>query len=69
MPLTLAGNNSSVKIRNIGGKQEVRHHLENLGICPGVNILVVKKVNSSLIVSVKGVRIALDERTAISIFI
>lgn len=43
MLLTLAGNNSSVKIRNIGGKQEVRHHLENLGICPGMNILIVKK--------------------------
>lgn len=69
MPLNLAEKNKLLQVRNLGGKPEVRRHLESLGISPGAFIIVIKELNSSLIVSIKGVKLAIDSNTARSIFI
>ena len=41
MPLTLATVGEKYLIRRIGGKQEVRKHLEHLGFTTGAQITVV----------------------------
>ena len=41
MPLNLANLDEEVMIRHIGGSQEVRQHLENLGFVVGGNVTVV----------------------------
>ena len=69
MPLVLAEKNKKIKIRNVGGKRDLKQHLESLGISPGVDLTVVKKLSSSLIVSVKGVKVAIDENTAKKIYV
>ncbi len=69
MPLTLAGSGESHIIRKIGGKPEIRKHLENLGFVIGENVQVVSCLNGSLIVAVKNARIAISREMAQKIIV
>lgn len=69
MPLVLIENNQKIKVKSIGGKSSTRRHLESLGISPGVDVVVVGRLQYSLIISIKGVKIAIDENTAKTIFV
>jgi len=69
MPLNLAPSNEELIIRKIGGSQEVRLHLENLGFNVGGSIMVVSELNGNIIVKVKESRIALDNELARKIMV
>jgi len=69
MPLTLANTDEDNTIRHIGGSNEVRRHLENLGFVAGGNVKIVSRVGNNVIVVVKETRIALDEKLAQKIMI
>ena len=56
MPLTLAEIGEKNIIRKIGGKQEVKAHLENLGFNVGGVVTVVSAIGGSVIVNVKDSR-------------
>lgn len=60
MPLTLAAVGEENIIRKIGGKPEVRAHLENLGFVAGGIVTVISTIGGNLIVSVKDSRIAIS---------
>ena len=53
MPLTLANIGEENIIRKIGGKPEVKKHLENLGFVAGGNVTVITTMGGSVIVNVK----------------
>lgn len=53
MPLTLANIGEESMILRIGGKPEVRAHLETLGFVPGGSVTVVSAIGGNLIVNVK----------------
>ena len=53
MPLTLADTGESFVIKRIGGKPEVRKHLENLGFVVGSNVSVINAIGGNIIVKVK----------------
>ena len=61
MPLNLANLDEEVMIRHIGGSQEVRQHLENLGFVVGGNVTVVTSLGGNIIVNVKESRVAISE--------
>ena len=61
MPLTMLNMGEEARIQRIGGKEEVKHFLSNLGFVPGETVSVVTKTSGNLIVHVKDARIALDE--------
>ncbi len=69
MPLTLAPDGEQNVIRRLGGTPEVRHHLETLGFLVGGTATVVSRTGGNLIVNVKEVRVALDEKLAQKIMI
>ena len=70
MPLTMAGVGQAGTIRRIGGgDSETRRFLENLGFLPGVQVTVLSALGGSVIVRVKGSRIALNEDMARRILI
>lgn len=69
MPLTLAPIETTNTIQKIGGNQETRHHLQNLGFVPGAEIVVLHKVNGNLVVSIKDTRVALNGELAKKIMI
>lgn len=69
MPLTLAPVGEARTILKIGGKQEVKKHLENLGFVVGGSVTVVTALNGSLIVYVKETRIGISREMAQKIMI
>ncbi len=69
MPLTLANIGEDNTIKKIGGKPEVRKHLENLGFVVGGNVNVITKLGGNVIVNVKEARIAISEEMAQRIMI
>lgn len=69
MPLTLAGVGEENIIKRIGGKQEVRAHLENLGFVVGSAVTVISTIGGNVIVNVKESRIAISREMAQKIMI
>ena len=69
MPLTLANIGEENIIRKIGGKPEVKKHLENLGFVAGGNVTVITTMGGSVIVNVKEARVAISEKMAQKIMV
>ena len=69
MPLAMAAAGEEVYIKRIGGKEETRRFLENLGFVPGTMVRVVSRVDDNLIVSVKDARVAISSEMAKRIYI
>ena len=64
MPLVYAAPGEETIIRRIGGKPDVKRHLENLGFTPGSTVTLVSALGGNVIVKVKESRIALNEDMA-----
>ena len=69
MPLTLAAVGEENTIKRVGGKPEVRKHLENLGFVAGSSVTVVSALGGNVIVHVKDARIAISQEMAQKIMI
>ena len=69
MPLTLVNVGEETMIRKIGGKPEVRAHLENLGFVTGSNVTVISTIGGNLIVNVKNSRVAISREMARQIMV
>ena len=69
MPLILADVGEENIIKKIGGKQEVRAHLENLGFVVGGAVTVINAIGGNVIVNVKESRIAISKEMAQKIMI
>lgn len=69
MPLNFASEDELLEIKKIGGKDETRRHLHNLGFVEGVQLKIVTKSGGNLIVSIKGSRIALSKEMACKIVV
>ena len=69
MPLTLAETGEENIIKKIGGRQEVKNHLENLGFVAGGTVTVVNIIGGNVIVNVKESRIAISKEMAQKIMI
>ena len=69
MPLSLANVGETNIIKKIGGKPEVRKHLENLGFVVGGNVQIVSTLGGNVIVNVKEASVAISEEMAQKIMI
>jgi ferrous iron transport protein A len=69
MPLTLAEVGEENIIKKIGGKQEVKAHLENLGFVVGGAVTIINTMGGNVIVNVKESRIAISKEMAQKIMI
>lgn len=69
MPLTLAGIGERNVIGRVGGNEETRRFLGNLGIINGAEITVISAIGGNVIVNVKDSRVALNEDMARHILI
>lgn len=69
MPLTFAHIGEENIIKKIGGKQEVKAHLENLGFVVGGNVMLINAIGGNVIVNVKESRIAISKEMAQKIMI
>lgn len=69
MPLTFSNTGEENIIRRVGGKPEVRAHLENLGFVPGGRVTVISTIGGNLIVNVKESRVAISKEMASKIMV
>ena len=69
LPLTLAEIGEENIIKKIGGKQEVKSHLENLGFVAGGAVTVINTIGGNVIVNVKESRIAISKEMAQKIMV
>ncbi|HBH95532.1 MAG TPA: ferrous iron transport protein A [Ruminococcaceae bacterium] len=69
MPLTLAEIGEENTIKKIGGKPEVKKHLENLGFVAGGTVTVINTLGGNVIVNVKESRVAISREMAQKIMI
>ena len=69
MPLTLAEIGEENRIKKIGGRQEVKAHLENLGFVVGGAVTVINTIGGNVIVNVKESRIAVSREMAQKIMV
>ena len=69
MPLTLAGIGEVNTIRRIGGNEETRRFLENLGFVAGSEITVLSAIEGNVIVNIKDSRIAINKDMARNIMV
>ena len=69
MPLTVADTGEEYVIKRIGGKPEVKQHLENLGFVGGGVVSVINTMGGNVIVKVKESRIAISQEMAQKIMV
>ena len=69
MPLNFADVGEDNIIKKIGGKPEVKKHLENLGFVVGGTVKVINKLGGNVIVNVKEASIAISEEMAQKIMV
>ena len=61
MPITMMKDGESGIIKKVGGKEETRKFLENLGFVVGGTVTIVSDIGGNLIVNVKESRVAIEK--------
>ncbi|MCI6925808.1 FeoA family protein [Butyricicoccus porcorum] len=69
MPLTLASVGEENIIKKVGGRPDVKKHLENLGFVAGGSVTVITMMGGNVIVNVKEARVAISKEMAQKIMI
>jgi ferrous iron transport protein A len=69
MPLTMVNAGEMNTIRKVGGKEETRRFLENLGFVAGGVVTVISDIGGNLIVNVKDSRVAIGKDMANKIMV
>lgn len=69
MPLTMASTGEINIIRRVGGNEETRRFLENLGFVAGTEIIVMSAIGGNVIVDIKDSRVAVNADMARHIMI
>ena len=69
MPLTMARTGEINRIKKVGGREDTRRFLENLGFVVGSDVTVVTEIGGNVIVNVKESRGAISKEMANRIWI
>lgn len=69
MPLSMVNAGESGVVRKVGGKEETRRFLENLGFVNGAQVTIVSAANGNMIINVKDSRVAIGKDMANKIMV
>ena len=69
MPLTMANAGEENIIKKVGGKEDTRRFLENLGFVVGAAVTVISQVEGNIIVNIKDSRVAIGKDMANKIIV
>lgn len=64
MPLIMVNTEEKNIIRKVGGSEETRRFLENLGFVAGTEIEVLSAIGGNVIVNIKDSRVAINKDMA-----
>ena len=69
MPLSIVKEGEPNIIKKVGGKEETRKFLENLGFVTGGTVTVISQTGGNMIVNVKDSRVAIGKDMANKIMV
>ncbi len=69
MPMNLLSPGEEGLVQKIGGKPEIRQHLENLGFVVGSTVKLIAEMGGNVIVNVKDSRVAISRELAAKIYV
>ena len=69
MPLTFAKEGELASIKKVGGREDTRQFLENLGFVMGADVTVISTAGGNLIVNIKDSRVAIGKDMASKIIV
>lgn len=69
MPLSMAREGEPYIVKKVGGKEDIRRFIENLGFVAGSVVTVVSEIGGNLIVNVKETRVAIGKEMANKIMV
>ena len=69
MPLSMVNEGEPNVIVRVGGREETRRFLRNIGFVTGASVTVISQTNGNLIVSVKDSRVAIGKDMANKIYV
>ena len=69
MPLSMVKEGEPNIIKKVGGKEETRKFLENLGFVTGGTVTVISQTGGNMIVNVKDSRVAIGKAMANKIMV
>ncbi len=69
MPLSMVKEGEPNVIHKVGGKEETRRFLENLGFVTGGVVTVVSQIGGNMIVNIKEARVAIGRDMANKILV
>ena len=69
MPLSMMKTGEPGIIKKVGGKEETRRFLENLGFVEGCEVTVVSEIGGNMIVNIKDSRVAIGKDMANKILV
>ena len=64
MPLTIAPVGQASKIQRVGGNDETKRFLANLGFVVGSEVTVISTIGGNVIVNIKDSRVAINQDMA-----
>ena len=64
MPLTMAPVGQASKIQRVGGNDETKRFLANLGFVVGSEVTVISAIEGNVIVNIKDSRVAINQDMA-----
>ena len=64
MPLTMAPVGQASKIQRVGGNDETKRFLANLGFVVGSEVTVISAIGGNVIVNIKDSRVAINQDVA-----
>lgn len=69
MPLTMAPVGQASKIQRVGGNDETKRFLANLGFVVGSEVTVISAIGGNVIVNIKDSRVAINQDMASHIMV
>ncbi|SFL23594.1 ferrous iron transport protein A [Lachnospiraceae bacterium KH1T2] len=69
MPLTMANPGETLTVAKVGGLDDTKRFLSNLGFTEGAEVKVISKIGGNLIVNIRDSRVALDNAMAKKIMV
>ena len=69
MPLTMVRAGETVKVEKVGGLEETKRFLTNLGFTDGADVTIVNEIDGNMIVKVRDARVAINTDMAKKIMV
>ena len=69
MPLTMIRAGETVRVNKVGGMEETKRFLNNLGFTDGADVTVVNEIDGNMIVKIRDAKVAINTDMAKKIMV